>query len=94
MITWVPSVSFTGALITRSRGQVSDSDMSAAGSRSVMYAVFEFGRRVSWAIWPSTQTAPSLSIQPATRMATPRTGNGLSADCPRRSGAVTWRTRG
>ncbi len=36
MTTWVPSVSFTGALCTRSRGQVICSDMSAAGSRSAM----------------------------------------------------------
>ena len=50
MITRVPSESFTGAFSTKSRGQVTDSDMSAAGSRSVMNAVLEFGRSVSWAI--------------------------------------------
>ena len=76
----MPSVSFTGALCTRSRGQVSYSDMSAAGSRSMMNAVLEFGRTFSWAIWPSTQTVPSRSIQPATLMATARTGHGLSAE--------------
>ena len=39
MITWVPSESGTGASTTRSRGQLTDSDMSAAGSRSTIHAV-------------------------------------------------------
>ena len=39
MITWVPSDSGTGAFVTRSRGQLTDSDMSAAGSRSTIHAV-------------------------------------------------------
>jgi len=45
-MTWVPSVSFTGAAATRSRGQMMSSDMLAAGSRSTMYAV-EL-RRLIW----------------------------------------------
>ena len=48
-ITWVPSVESHRGVDTRSRGQVSDSDMSAAGSRSTMNAV-ESGRTLSWAI--------------------------------------------
>ncbi len=39
--TWVPSVSFTGALRTSSRWHVIDSDMSAAGSRNTMNTVLE-----------------------------------------------------
>ena len=74
MITWVPSVSLTGAFITRSRGHVTDSDMSAAGSRSMMNAVLDWVAAFSWAIWPSTQTVPSLSIHSLTSIATARTG--------------------
>ena len=94
--TWVPSVNFTGALSTRSRGQLMDSDMSAAGSRNTMNTVDAPGRMFSWVIWPSTQTMPSLSIQPATRIATARTGNGFSADwpCGTCAGELTSRTRG
>ncbi|COV67295.1 Uncharacterised protein [Mycobacterium tuberculosis] len=54
--------------------------MSAAGSRNTMNTVLASGRIVIWANCPSTQTAPSLSIQPATRIATARTGNGFSAE--------------
>ena len=39
-----------------------------------MNAVLVFGRSDSWAIWPSTQTVPSLSIQSLTIIATVRTG--------------------
>ena len=92
-ITWVPSVSFTGALRTRSRGQVMVSDMSAAGSRSTMNTVLESGRILSSVSWPSTHTVPSLSIHPATRMATARTGQGFSAELGG-GFAVTWRSRG
>ncbi|AUS50198.1 Uncharacterised protein [Mycobacterium tuberculosis] len=45
-----------------------------------MNTVLASGRIVIWANCPSTQTAPSLSIQPATRIATARTGNGFSAE--------------
>ncbi len=46
--TCVPSVSFTGALSTRSRGHMIDSDMSAAGSRSTMNTVLASGRTFIW----------------------------------------------
>ena len=49
---------------------------------------------LSWVIWPSTQTVPSLSIHSATRMATARTGQGFSADLALLGDAVTWRSRG
>ena len=61
--------------------------MSAAGSRSTMNTVFEFGRRFSWVIWPSTQTMPSLSIQPATRMATAANRERVVRGLSRRSSA-------
>ena len=78
--TCTPSASLTGALSTRSRGAVTVSDMSAAGSRSTMKTVLAPGRMLIWASWPSTQTVPSLSIQPAIRIATARTGYGFSAE--------------
>ena len=90
--TWVPSVSLTGAASTRSRGQVTVSDMSAAGSRNTMNTVLESLRTLIWVSCPSTHTVPSLSIQPATRMATARTGNGFSAELG--CALVTWRSRG
>ena len=78
--TCTPSASLTGALSTRSRGAVTVSDMSAAGSRSTMNTVLMPGRMLIWVNWPSTQTVPNLSIQLAIRMATARTGNGFSAE--------------
>ena len=54
--------------------------MSAAGSRSTMNTVLASGRTLSSVSWPSTHTVPSLSIHPATRMATARTGQGFSAE--------------
>ena len=36
------------------------------------------GRRLIWAIWPSTQTQPSLAIQALTFWLTTRTGHGSS----------------
>ena len=60
-----------------------------------MNTVLVFGRIVIWANCPSTQTVPSLSIQPATRMATARTGNGFSAEFGSEvTAGVTSRTRG
>ena len=60
MTTFTPSARATGALSTSSRGQTTDSDMSATGSRRAMNATE--GRIVSWAISPSTQIRPSLSM--------------------------------
>jgi len=45
-----------------------------------MKTVLAPGRMLIWANWPSTHTVPSLSIQPAIRMATARTGKGFSAE--------------
>ncbi len=69
--------------------------MSAAGSRSTMNTVLESCRIEIWASWPSTHTVPSLSIQPATRMATARTGKGFSAEFGSEvTAGVTSRSRG
>src|ERR1700754_2903184 len=88
MITWVPSDSGTGALATRSRGQLTDSDMSAAGSRSTIHAVVP--RSLSSVSWPSIHTVPSRSMYLATRVATARTGQGLSGDLPCSAGSVIF----
>src|SRR6478609_4306279 len=80
MITCVPSESGTGALVTRSRGQLTVSDISAAGSRSTIQAVD--WRTFSSVSWPSIHTVPSRSMYLATRVATARTGQGLSGDLP------------
>src|SRR6476660_4182806 len=80
MITCVPSESGTGALVTRSREQLTVSDISAAGSRSTIQAVD--WRTFSSVSWPSIHTVPSRSMYLATRVATARTGQGLSGDLP------------
>ena len=72
--------------------------MSAAGSRRTMNAVRVPGRTLICVIWPSTHTLPSRSIQPATLVATVRTGQGSSAVLgPPRGGRgstdVTWLVR-
>ena len=65
------------------RGTVSGMEMSATESRSVMNTVWIPGRRLIWAIWPSTQTAPSRSTYWETRLAIWRTGAGDCADVSR-----------
>jgi 4-hydroxy-3-methylbut-2-enyl diphosphate reductase len=45
--------------------------------------VFIPGRRLTWATWPSTHTAPSRSTQPAIALAICRTGAGDSGDVSR-----------
>ena len=64
----------------RARSAVSCRDTSAAGSRSTRNAVPVPGRAVTWASWPSTQTAPSRSTHAAILRATVWTGQGASAD--------------
>src|SRR6478609_2404174 len=87
----------------RVREQVTVTEMSATESRKVMNTVFMPGRRLTWATWPSTHTAPSRSTQPAIALAICRTGAGdssevsmamrarlgHSADPPRLSGMTT-----
>ena len=46
------------------------------------------GRRLTWATWPSTHTAPSRSTQPAIAFAICRTGAG---DCGEVSRAMAAR---
>ena len=46
--TCTPSTSLTGARSTKSRGAVTVSDMSAAGSRSTMNTVLAPGRMLIW----------------------------------------------
>ena len=71
--TRLPSVSGTGDS-SSSRGEhVTDSDMSAAGSRRTRNAVRVPGRALIWVIWPSTQMLPRRSIHCATFIATDRT---------------------
>src|SRR5688500_165696 len=57
--------------------------MSATASRSVMKTVFIPGRRLIWAIWPSTHTGPSRSTHPAIALAICRTGAGDCAEVSR-----------
>ena len=57
-------------------------------SRSVMKTVARPGRRLIWAIWPSTQTGPSRSTQPEIALAICRTGAG---DCGELSRAMAAR---
>ena len=91
MITCMPSASLTGALLDQVAGQVTDSDMSAAGSRNIMNATVASAEFI-WAICPSTHTVPSLSMHSATRMATARTGQGLSGDYPLGVTLGRWRS--
>ena len=57
--------------------------MSATESRRVMKTVLSPGRRLIWAIWPSTHTAPSRSTYWETRLAIWRTGAGDCAEVSR-----------
>ena len=54
--------------------------MSATVSRRVRKTVFMPWRRLNWATWPSTHTAPSRSTQPAIALAICRTGAGCSGE--------------
>src|SRR5919112_1672792 len=65
------------------REQVTVIEMSATASRSVRKTVFRSGRRLTWATWPSTHTAPSRSTQPAIAFAICRTGAGDSSEVSR-----------
>ncbi len=62
------------------RLQVTGTEMSATESRSVMNTVCSPGRRLTWATWPSTQTAPRRSTQPEIAFAIDRTGAGDSGE--------------
>src|SRR3954452_6503319 len=67
----------------RVREQVTGTEMSATASRSVRNTVFMPGRRLTWATWPSTHTAPRRSTQPAIAFAICRTGAGDSREVSR-----------
>ncbi len=58
------------------RATVTVTEMSATVSRRVRNTVAMPGRRLSWATWPSTQTAPRRSIHPPMALATVRTATG------------------
>ena len=64
------------------RGQVTGTEMSATESRRVRKTVLTPGRRLTWATWPSTHTAPSRSTQPAIALAIWRTGAGAAGRSP------------
>src|SRR3954454_21171856 len=86
-MTRAPSVSSSPGRSATSRWQVTGTDMSAAGSRSVRNTVAAPPRRDSCATCPSTQTSARRPIQSATLRATVRTGHGDSGE----DGAVTPR---
>ena len=81
--TLAPSTSGVARLSTTLRGAVSGTEMSATASRRVMKMVLSPGRRLTWAIWPSTHTTPSRSTYCATRLAICRTGAGDCAEVSR-----------
>ena len=74
--TLAPSTSGGLRPSKRVRGQVTGTEMSATESRRVRNTVPTPGRRLTWATWPSTQTAPSRSTQLAIAVAIWRTGAG------------------
>ena len=55
-------------------------EMSATVSRRVMKTVFMPWRRLNWATWPSTHTAPSRSTHWEIALAICRTGAGCSRE--------------
>ena len=65
---------------TTCRKQVTLTEMSCDGSRSVRNTTPAPGRRDSWVICPSTHTAPSRSIHPPISRDTSPTGSGASGD--------------
>ncbi|MDH6440298.1 hypothetical protein M2158_008839 [Streptomyces sp. SAI-144] len=76
--TRAPSLT-TSAISSKTwRKQVTLTEMSYDGSRSVRKTTPAPGRRDSWVIWPSTHTAPRRSIQPPIRRDTSPTGRGAS----------------
>ena len=77
-----------GGPSSRAAEQVTASDMSAAGSRSVRNTVRWPGRRVICATWPSTQTQPSRPIHSVISWLTLRTGTGCSAEVSRGTGST------
>ena len=81
--TLAPSTSGVARLSTVLRWTVSGTEMSATASRSTMKTVLRPGRRLIWAIWPSTQTAPSRSTYCEIRLAIWRTGAGDCAEVSR-----------
>ena len=66
-----------------SREQVTGTEMSATESRRVRNTVLSPGRRLTWATWPSTHTAPSRSTQPEIALAICRTGAGACGEVSR-----------
>ena len=78
-----PSTSGVASPSTYDRAAVTVIEMSATVSRRVRKTVAMPGRRLSWATWPSTQTAPSRSIQPPIALATVRTATGAAGEVSR-----------
>src|SRR5262249_14115192 len=76
--TRVPSPGAGSAASSTVREQITRTATAATGSRKVRNAVLP--RLVSSAIWPSTQTRPSLPTHSPTRRSTVRTGTGDSAE--------------
>ncbi len=78
--TRAPSLTTSAIRSKTCRKQVTLTEMSCEGSRSVRKTTPAPGRRESWVICPSTQTAPSRSIHPPISRETSPTGSGASAD--------------
>src|SRR5690242_15121222 len=81
-----PSAGGEGSASNTARGQVTGTEMSASESRRVRKTFPTPARRLTWASWPSTHTAPRRSIQPATACAIWRTGAGDCAEVSRATG--------
>src|SRR3954466_2321280 len=84
-MTRAPSVSSSPGRSATSRWQVTGTERSAAGARSVRNTVAPPPRRGSLAPRPPPQPSPRRPIQSAIFRATVRTGHGASGD----DGAVT-----
>src|SRR6478609_11842538 len=81
--TLAPSTSGGLRLSNRVRAQVTGIEMSPAESRIVMNTVPSPGRRLIWAICPSTHTGPSRSTQLEIARAICRTGAGAAGEVSR-----------
>ncbi len=78
--TLAPSTSPAPIASQTARGQVSRSDTSATGSRSVRKTVASPGRRTISVSCPSTQTRPSRLTQSPIAREIVRTGSGCSGE--------------
>ena len=76
--TRAPSAGGGSVASSTVRGQITRTETAATGSRRVRNTVLP--RRVSSAIWPSTQTRPRRPIHSLVSLRIVRTGTGASGD--------------